>query len=328
MAEEWWSSARPGGDHASAYSTTSPATAESASSRPTNSVSSLQPAGLPDSGAGAATSFFLEDPHMDWAQTFMQGKGEEAEQPSSLTFNALLQLQGDASHQFLLDQAPVLPYSVSDGATAVVAASQQGVSSFYEDSQQQQQQQQFPSFFSSSGLFGAPAQGSSPPLFLQAPKPKPLKSSTTTEPVVQDACSSSATRRGSPAAAKRPRVETPSTMPTFKVRKEKLGDRITALQQLVSPFGKTDTASVLHEAIGYIKFLHDQVASLSSPYFIKCSGRPVQLQHKLGSDNDGGDAKEDLRSRGLCLIPVASTYAVASEIAPEFWHPTFGGTFR
>lgn len=25
---------------------------------------------------------------------------------------------------------------------------------------------------------------------------------------------------------------------TFQVRKEKLGDRITALQQLVSPFGK------------------------------------------------------------------------------------------
>lgn len=72
-----------------------------------------------------------------------------------------------------------------------------------------------------------------------------------------------------------------------QVRKEKLGDRVTALQQLVSPFGKvnplsfynpflflhitftlslihlycpqTDTASVLHEAVEYIKYLHDQV---------------------------------------------------------------------
>ncbi|KAG8066383.1 hypothetical protein GUJ93_ZPchr0004g38391 [Zizania palustris] len=60
-------------------------------------------------------------------------------------------------------------------------------------------------------------------------------------------------------AFKKPRLETPSPLPTFKVRKEKLGDRITALQQLVSPFGKTDTASVLHETIEYIKFLHDQV---------------------------------------------------------------------
>uniref|UniRef100_M8C706 Uncharacterized protein n=1 Tax=Aegilops tauschii TaxID=37682 RepID=M8C706_AEGTA len=96
-------------------------------------------------------------------------------------------------------------------------------------------------------------------------------------------------------------------MPTFKVRKEKLGDRVTALQQLVSPFGK----------------------SLSSPYFIRCSGGPVQLQHKQASDGDAGEAKEDLRSRGLCLVPVASTYTMASETAaPEFWHPTFGGTFH
>nr|ACR38371.1 unknown [Zea mays] len=38
---------------------------------------------------------------------------------------------------------------------------------------------------------------------------------------------------------KKSRTGTPSPLPaTFKVRKEKLGDRITALQQLVSPFGK------------------------------------------------------------------------------------------
>jgi hypothetical protein len=60
----------------------------------------------------------------------------------------------------------------------------------------------------------------------------------------QDAGSPSPATRsspGSPAAAKKPRIEAPSPMPTFKVRKEKLGDRITALQQLVSPFGKVST---------------------------------------------------------------------------------------
>ncbi|KAL6620483.1 hypothetical protein ACP70R_035622 [Stipagrostis hirtigluma subsp. patula] len=126
-----------------------------------------------------------------------------------------------------------------------------------------------------------------------------------------------------PAAVKKPRIETPPPLPTFKVRKEKLGDRITALQQLVSPFGKTDTASVLHEATKYIKFLHDQVASLSSPYF-KCE-RTMQLQKQQGSDvvkGAGGKFGDDLRSRGLCLVPVAS------ETAPEFWHLAFGGTFR
>ncbi|OMO84495.1 hypothetical protein COLO4_22016 [Corchorus olitorius] len=42
-----------------------------------------------------------------------------------------------------------------------------------------------------------------------------------------------------------------SPCPTLKVRKEKLGDRIAALQKMVAPFGKTDTASVLTEAIGH-----------------------------------------------------------------------------
>ncbi|KAF8644733.1 hypothetical protein HU200_066345 [Digitaria exilis] len=68
-------------------------------------------------------------------------------------------------------------------------------------------------------------------------------------------------------AFKKARTQEPSpAQSTVKVRKEKLGDRITALHQLVSPFGKTDTASVLLEAIGYIRFLHSQIEALSSPY--------------------------------------------------------------
>ncbi|XP_021902089.1 transcription factor bHLH112 isoform X2 [Carica papaya] len=127
--------------------------------------------------------------------------------------------------------------------------------------------------------------------------------------------------------SKRPRIETPSPLPTFKVRKEKLGDRITALQQLVSPFGKTDTASVLHEAIEYIKFLHDQV--LSNPYMKQ--GAPTQL-HQQGCHEKlkeaEGSIKQDLRSRGLCLVPISSTFPVANETTADFWTPTFGGTFR
>ncbi|XP_072958529.1 transcription factor bHLH112-like [Typha angustifolia] len=128
-------------------------------------------------------------------------------------------------------------------------------------------------------------------------------------------------------AYKKTRIETPSPLPTFKVRKEKLGDRITALQQLVAPFGKTDTASVLHEAIGYIKFLHDQVGVLSTPYLK--NGHPMQHQQGSEKSKDGGEgSRQDLRSRGLCLVPIASTYPVASETTADFWHPTFGGTFR
>nr|CAD1822314.1 unnamed protein product [Ananas comosus var. bracteatus] len=74
-------------------------------------------------------------------------------------------------------------------------------------------------------------------------------------------------------AFKKARVQGSSPLQsTFKVRKEKLGDRITALHQIVSPFGKTDTASVLLEAIGYIRFLLSQIEALSSPYLASGSG--------------------------------------------------------
>ncbi|XP_059277237.1 transcription factor bHLH123-like [Lycium ferocissimum] len=128
----------------------------------------------------------------------------------------------------------------------------------------------------------------------------------------------------SDASSKRSRNETPSPVPAFKVRKEKMGDRITALQQLVSPFGKTDTASVLSEVIEYIKFLHEQVTMLSNPY-IK---NGASMQHPQNFDKSN-DTKQDLRSRGLCLVPVSSTFPVTNETTIDFWTPnSFGGTFR
>ncbi|RRT57534.1 hypothetical protein B296_00017240 [Ensete ventricosum] len=139
-------------------------------------------------------------------------------------------------------------------------------------------------------------------------------------------------RNSSEPAPKKARTDTPSPLPTFKVRKEKLGDRITALQQLVSPFGKTDTASVLQEAIEYIKFLHDQVRVLSAPYLK--NGHQMQqvkvtkIWQSLDASKDSGEQNQDLRSRGLCLVPMSSTFAVANEIPADLWTPSFIGTFR
>ncbi|CAN6471314.1 unnamed protein product [Victoria cruziana] len=79
-------------------------------------------------------------------------------------------------------------------------------------------------------------------------------------------------------------------------RSQKLGDKVRALHQLVSPFGKTDTASVLQEAKVQIKRLHEQIEVLSVPYFIY---RPFSFQ-------GGGYDKFNLRSRGLSLVPVSS----------------------
>ncbi|URE21709.1 hypothetical protein MUK42_11638 [Musa troglodytarum] len=138
---------------------------------------------------------------------------------------------------------------------------------------------------------------------------------------------------------------------TLKVRKEKLGDRITALHQLVSPFGKTDTASVLQEAIGYIRFLQSQIEALSSPYLQgSASGNMRQpargntsclLSEDPAQFSDGGgmkgsrpqdqerceEPKKDLRSRGLCLVPVSFTMHVGSDNGADFWAPALGGGF-
>ncbi|XWS24404.1 hypothetical protein CRYUN_Cryun28dG0099000 [Craigia yunnanensis] len=84
------------------------------------------------------------------------------------------------------------------------------------------------------------------------------------------------------AVAKKSRLESRASFPPFKVRKEKLGDRIAALQQLVAPFGKTDTASVLMEAIGYIKFLQNQVETLSVPYMKSSHNKTCRSKQGVG----------------------------------------------
>ncbi|XP_038694776.1 transcription factor bHLH68-like isoform X4 [Tripterygium wilfordii] len=122
---------------------------------------------------------------------------------------------------------------------------------------------------------------------------------------------------------KKARVHASSSQPPLKVRKEKLGDRITALHQLVSPFGKTDTASVLLEAIGYVRFLEGQIEALSSPYLGTASSSNIRNQHFDGSE----DEPRDLRSRGLCLVPVSFTQHVGTENGADCWAPATGGGF-
>ncbi|KAK4413855.1 Transcription factor [Sesamum alatum] len=144
--------------------------------------------------------------------------------------------------------------------------------------------------------------------------------------------------------SKKPRVQHSSAQPALKVRKEKLGDRITALHQLVSPFGKTDTASVLSEAIGYIRFLQAQIEALSSPYMRNASGSSTVHQHQHSFLNDQMDMEgrgpskqdsqssrggKDLRSRGLCLVPISCTQNVGNDGgATDYWAPAaLGGGF-
>ncbi|KAG8065156.1 hypothetical protein GUJ93_ZPchr0004g38971 [Zizania palustris] len=95
-------------------------------------------------------------------------------------------------------------------------------------------------------------------------------------------------------------------------KKDKIGERVAALQQLVSPFGKTDTASVLQEASGYIRFLHQQLEVLRSPYI-----RAPPLAGAAPEDHD----HYSLRNRGLCLVPVDLTLQLTQSNGADLWAP-------
>ncbi|KAL9163981.1 hypothetical protein ABFS82_06G077000 [Erythranthe guttata] len=73
-----------------------------------------------------------------------------------------------------------------------------------------------------------------------------------------------------------PNIQTQKVAPVRR-SSQKLTHKITALQKLVSPYGKTDTASVLLEASISIK----------------------ALQHQI----QRGEKRSNLQSRGLCLVP-------------------------
>ncbi|KAE8696300.1 Basic helix-loop-helix DNA-binding superfamily protein isoform 3 [Hibiscus syriacus] len=80
-----------------------------------------------------------------------------------------------------------------------------------------------------------------------------------------------------------------------KDKKDKVSERVVTLQQLVSPYEKTDTTSVLLEAVQYIRFLHEQVKD---------------IEHY------------SLRSQGLCLVPILYTVGVArSNNGADIWAP-------
>ncbi|KAF8410560.1 hypothetical protein HHK36_003091 [Tetracentron sinense] len=132
--------------------------------------------------------------------------------------------------------------------------------------------------------------------------------------------------KASHAASKKPRSESRSSCPPFKVRKEKLGDRIAALQQLVAPFGKTDTASVLMEASGYIKFLHAQVQTLSVPYMNSSRNKTCRTMQEVSSGDGKEEPKRDLRSKGLCLVPLSFTAYVTDGSVGVWPPPNFRGS--
>ncbi|XP_027115636.1 uncharacterized protein [Coffea arabica] len=92
-------------------------------------------------------------------------------------------------------------------------------------------------------------------------------------------------------------------------RSQKLADKITSLQKLVSPYGKTDTASVLHEATVFIKVLQDQIENTFNRV------RSTSMDHEYSQSKITGESQFDLRSMGFCLVPVSLTRNLIREDA-------------
>ncbi|KAL1205002.1 Transcription factor [Cardamine amara subsp. amara] len=115
--------------------------------------------------------------------------------------------------------------------------------------------------------------------------------------------------------------------PEKELPKAKLRDKITTLQQIVSPFGKTDTASVLQEAITYINFYQEQIKLLSTPYMKNSSIKDPWGGWEREDHNKRGPKHLDLRSRGLCLVPISSTpIAYRDNSATDYWSPSYRGS--
>uniref|UniRef100_A0A0E0CJ52 BHLH domain-containing protein n=1 Tax=Oryza meridionalis TaxID=40149 RepID=A0A0E0CJ52_9ORYZ len=152
------------------------------------------------------------------------------------------------------------------------------------------------------------------------------------------------------AAFKKARTQEPSpAQATVKVRKEKLGDRITALHQLVSPFGKALSSPYLGNggsssnggggSNSKLQHQHQQQPEASRVQGERNSifpEDPGQLLHdnamkKRGQPDQDESCEEaktrDLRSRGLCLVPVSCTVDVGVDAGPaDYWAapPAFG----
>ncbi|GAB2291716.1 hypothetical protein Dimus_025967 [Dionaea muscipula] len=124
---------------------------------------------------------------------------------------------------------------------------------------------------------------------------------------------------GTSCEKKKAKTSASSNAKRGKVRRQRLGGGIVALQQLVCPYGKSDAASVLHEAMGYIRFLQEQVKVLCFPYF-QCQN--PSSDHYCSQPYVQVQMEEGLRSKGLCLVPLDCIAHVDNNNGADLWSPS------
>eukprot|EP00850_Spirogloea_muscicola_P021463 SM000250S08721 [mRNA] locus=s250:143179:146655:- [translate_table: standard] len=157
----------------------------------------------------------------------------------------------------------------------------------------------------------------------------------------QVAAAAAAAAAAANAAAQRPRSRARRGQATDphsiaeRLRRERIAERMKALQELVPNSNKTDKASMLDEIIEYVKFLQLQVKLLSMSRLGATSGVPLlndlaaegagaqgrpttenlaltERQVALLMEEDMGMAMQYLQSKGLCLVPISLASVISS----------------
>nr|QDL88317.1 transcription factor bHLH66 isoform X2 [Cymbidium ensifolium] len=127
-----------------------------------------------------------------------------------------------------------------------------------------------------------------------------------------------------------------------RLRRERIAERMKALQELVPNANKTDKASMLDEIIDYVKFLQLQVKVLSmsrlggaaavaplvadfsseggaalgrgSPAAAAANESMSATEHQVAKlmEEDMGSAMQYLQGKGLCLMPISLASAIST----------------
>ncbi|KAG2632080.1 transcription factor UNE12-like [Panicum virgatum] len=136
-----------------------------------------------------------------------------------------------------------------------------------------------------------------------------------------------------------------------RLRRERIAERMRALQELVPNTNKTDRAAMLDEILDYVKFLRLQVKVLSMsrlggagavaqlvsdiPLSVKGeasdSGSTQQIWEKWSTDGtekqvaklmeeDIGAAMQFLQSKALCMMPISLAMAIYDTQHPQDGH--------
>ncbi|XP_042383428.1 uncharacterized protein LOC121975694 isoform X2 [Zingiber officinale] len=121
-------------------------------------------------------------------------------------------------------------------------------------------------------------------------------------------------KQGGITAAPRPKVRArrgqASDPHSIAERRERIAERLRALQELVPNTNKTDRAAMLDEILDYVKFLRLQVKGETS-----AGGSTLHIWEKWSTDGterqvaklmeeDIGAAMQFLQSKALCIMPI------------------------